>query len=100
MNAAPENSPESAHPAAPRPRRMRGWWLPPPARGAILRLAAFGWLPPYIALPAIVAVAPLMAVELRSASRGVAVDTAQRLVPAVADPTAGLVAFVNALPEP
>jgi len=100
MNAAPENSPESAHPAAPRPRRMRGWWLAALAMCAIIALAAFGWLPPYIALPAIVAVATLMAVELRSASRGVAVDTAQRLVPAAADPTAGLVAFINALPEP
>src|SRR5712692_3126826 len=100
MNAAPENSPESAHLAAWRPRRMRGWWLAALAMFAIIALAAFGWLPPYIALPAIVAVATLMAVELRSASRGVAVDAAQRLVPAAADPTAGLVAFINALPEP
>jgi|SRR5712692_3033456 len=70
MNAAPENSPESAHLAAWRPRRMRGWWLAALAMFAIIALAAFGWLPPYIALPAIVAVATLMAVEIRSASRG------------------------------
>ena len=100
MNAAPENSPESASLAAPRPRRVRGWWLAALAMFAIILLAAFGWLPPYIALPAIVAVATLMAVEIRFASRAIAIDAAPRLVPAAADPTAGLTALVDALPEP
>jgi two-component system phosphate regulon sensor histidine kinase PhoR len=100
MNAAPEKAPESAPRAAPRARRVRGWWLAALAMFAIILLAAFGWLPSYIALPAIVAVATLMAVEIRFASRGIAIDAAPRLVPAAADPTAGLAAFINALPEP
>ncbi len=100
MNAAPEKAPESAPRAAPRARRVRGWWLAALAMFAIILLAAFGWLPSYIALPAIVAVATLMAVEIRFASRGIAIDAAPRLVPAAADPTAGLAALINALPEP
>jgi two-component system, OmpR family, phosphate regulon sensor histidine kinase PhoR len=97
MNAAPEQTPESA---ALRARRVRGWWLAALAMFAIILLAALGWLPSYIALPAVVAVATLTAVELRSAARGMAVAAAPRLVPAAADPTAGLTALVNALPEP
>ena len=77
MNAAPEKAPESA---SPRARRVRGWWLAALAMFAIILCAAFGWLPSYIALPAIVAVATLMAVEMRFASRGMA--------------------LINALPEP
>lgn len=100
MNATPEKPPESTTRAAPRARRVRGWWLAALAMFAILLLAAFGWLPSYIALPAIVAVATLMAIEIRSASRGMAIDAAPRLVPAAADPTAGLAALINALPEP
>jgi two-component system phosphate regulon sensor histidine kinase PhoR len=100
MNAAPEKAPESAPLAAARARRVRGWWLAAIAMFAIILLAAFGWLPSYIALPAIAAVATLMAVEIRSASQVAAMDTAPRLVPAAADPTAGLAALVNALPEP
>lgn len=100
MNAAPEKAPESAPRAAPRTRRVRGWWLAAFAMLAIILLAAFGWLPSYIALPAIVAVATLMAVEIRFAARGMAIDAAPRLVPAAADPTAGLAALINALPEP
>jgi two-component system, OmpR family, phosphate regulon sensor histidine kinase PhoR len=97
MNAAPDKAPESAAPPA---RRVRGWWLAALAMSAIILCAAFGWLPPYIALPAIVAVATLMAVEMRFASRGMAIDATPRLVPAAADPTAGLAALINALPEP
>jgi two-component system, OmpR family, phosphate regulon sensor histidine kinase PhoR len=97
MNAASEKAPESA---APRARRVRGWWLAALAMLAIILLAAFGWLPSYIALPAIAAVATFMAVEMRSASRGMAIDAAPRLVPAAADPAAGLAALINALPEP
>src|SRR5690348_9510475 len=100
MNAAPESTPETASLAAPRRRRVRGWWVAALAMFAIILLAAFGWLPSYIALPAIATVAPLMAVEIRSASRGGAIDAAPRLVPAAADPTAGLAALVNALPDP
>jgi two-component system phosphate regulon sensor histidine kinase PhoR len=100
MNAASEKAPESAPRAAPRARRVRGWWLAALAMLAIILLAAFGWIPSYIALPAIVAVATLMAVEMRSASRGMAIDAAPRLVPAAADPAAGLAALINALPEP
>ena len=76
------------------------WWLAALAMLAIIVLAAFGWLPSYIALPAIAAVAALMAVEIRSASRVVAIDAAPRLVPAATDPTAGLTALIDALPEP
>ena len=97
MNAAPEKAPESA---SPRARRVRGWWLAALAMFAIILCAAFGWLPSYIALPAIVAVATLMAVKMRFASRGMAIDATPRLVPAAADPTAGLAALINALPEP
>jgi two-component system phosphate regulon sensor histidine kinase PhoR len=100
MDAVPEKAPESAPPAAPRTRRVRGRWLAAIAMFAIILLTAFGWLPSYIALPAITAVATLMAVEIRSASRGVVMDASPRLVPAAADPTAGLAALVNALPEP
>jgi two-component system, OmpR family, phosphate regulon sensor histidine kinase PhoR len=100
MNAAPEKPPESTMRASPRAKRVRGWWLAALALFAILLLAAFGWLPSYIALPAIVAVATLMAIEIRFASRGMTIDAAPRLVPAAADPTAGLVALINALPEP
>jgi two-component system phosphate regulon sensor histidine kinase PhoR len=100
MNAAPEKAPESAPRAAPRARRVRGWWLAALAMFAIILLTAFGWLPSYIALPAITAVATFMAVEMRFASRGMAIDAAPRLVPAAANPTAGLVALINALPEP
>jgi two-component system phosphate regulon sensor histidine kinase PhoR len=100
MNAAPEKPPESTVRASPRAKRVRGWWLAALAMFAILLLAAFGWLPSYIALPAIVAVATLMAIEIRFASRGMTIDAAPRLVPAAADPTAGLVALINALPEP
>jgi two-component system phosphate regulon sensor histidine kinase PhoR len=100
MNAAPEKSPESTMRASPRAKRVRRWWLAALALFAILLLAAFGWLPSYIALPAIVAVATLMAIEIRFASRGMTIDAAPRLVPAAADPTAGLVALINALPEP
>ncbi len=81
-------------------RRVRGWWLAALAMFAIILLTAFGWLPSYIALPAITAVATFMAVEIRFASRGMAIDAAPRLVPAAADPTAGLAALINALPEP
>src|SRR5260221_2903612 len=97
MNAAPEKPPVSS---ATRARRVRGWWLAALAMFVILLLSALGWLPSYIALPAIVAVATLMAIEIRSASRGVAIDAAPRLVSAAIDPTAGLVALVDALPEP
>src|SRR3984893_17641232 len=100
MSATPEKPPESTTRAAPRARRVRGWWLAALAMFAILMLAAFGWLPSYIALPAIVAVATLMAIEIRSASRGMAIDAAPRLVSAAAHPTAGLAALINALPEP
>jgi two-component system phosphate regulon sensor histidine kinase PhoR len=100
MNAAPEKPPESTVRAATRARRVRGWWLAALAMFAILLLAAFGWLPSYIALPAIVAVATLMAIEIRFASRGMVIDPTPRLVPAAADPTAGLVALIDALPEP
>jgi two-component system phosphate regulon sensor histidine kinase PhoR len=100
MNAAPEKAPESAPLAASCTRRVRGWWLAAIAMFAIILLAAFGWLPSYVALPAIAAVATLMAVEIRSAARVVVLDTAPRLVPAAVDPTAGLAALVNALPEP
>jgi two-component system phosphate regulon sensor histidine kinase PhoR len=100
MNAAPEQPPESASLAAPRTRRVRRWWLAAFAMFAIILLTAFGWLPSYIALPAITAVATLMAVEIRFASRRMAIDAAPRLVPAAADPTAGLTALINALPEP
>jgi two-component system phosphate regulon sensor histidine kinase PhoR len=100
MNAAPEKAPESAPRAAPPARRVRGWWLAALAMLAIILLAAFGWLPSYVALPAIVAVATLMAVEIRFATRGMAIDAAPRLVTAAADPTAGLAALINALPEP
>ena len=94
------DSPEAAASASPRKKRARGWWwLSALAMFAIILLAAFGWLPSYIALPAITAVATLMAVEIRFARR-LAVDPAPRLVPVAADPTAGLVALVNALPEP
>jgi two-component system phosphate regulon sensor histidine kinase PhoR len=100
MNAASEKAPESAPRAAPRARRVRGWWLAALAMLAIILLAAFGWLPSYIALPAIAAVATFMAVEMRSASRGIEIDAAPRLVPAAADPAAGLAALINARPEP
>jgi two-component system phosphate regulon sensor histidine kinase PhoR len=100
MNAAPEQAPENAPLAAPRTRRARRWWLAALAMFAIILLTAFGWLPSYIALPAITAVATLMAVEIRFASRSMAIDAAPRLVPAAADPTAGLTALINALPEP
>jgi two-component system, OmpR family, phosphate regulon sensor histidine kinase PhoR len=100
MNAAPEKPRESTMRASPRAKRVRGWWLAALALFAILLLAAFGWLPSYIALPAIVAVATLMAIEIRFASRGMTIDAAPRLVPAAADPTTGLVALINALPEP
>ena len=100
MNAAAEKPPESTMRAATRARRVRGWWLAALAMFAILLLAAFGWLASYIALPAIVAVATLMAIEIRFASRGMVIDPTPRLVPAAADPTAGLVALIDALPEP
>src|ERR1700682_6189289 len=99
MNATPEKPPESTTRAVPRARRVRGWWLAALAMFAILLLAAFGWLPSYIALPAIVAVATLMAIEIRSTSRGMAIDAAPRLVPAAADPTEGLAALINAVPQ-
>jgi two-component system phosphate regulon sensor histidine kinase PhoR len=100
MNAASEKAPESAPRAASQARRVRGWWLAALAMLAIILLAAFGWLPSYIALPAIAAVATFMAVEMRSASRGMAIDAAPRLVPAAVDPAAGLAALINALSEP
>ncbi len=100
MNAAPEKPPESTMRASPRAKRVREWWLAALALFAILLLAAFGWLPSYIALPAIVAVATLMAIEIRFASRGMTIDAAPRLVPVAADPTAALVTLINALPEP
>jgi two-component system, OmpR family, phosphate regulon sensor histidine kinase PhoR len=100
MNTAPEALPETAPLAAARRRRLKGWWLAALAMLAIILLAASGWLPSYIALPAITAVATLMAVEIRFASRAVAIDVAPRLVPAAADPTVGLAALIDALPEP
>src|ERR1700682_5676300 len=99
MNATPEKPPESTTRAVPRARRVRGWWLAALAMFAILLLAAFGWLPSYVALPAIVAVATLMAIEMRFASRGMTIDAAPRLVPAGADPTAGLGGAINAPPR-
>ena len=100
MNAGPETSPGTAAVATARGRRVMMRWLAALAMLTIILLAAFGWLPSYIALPAIVAIATLMAVEIRSVSRGVAIDAAPRFVPAAADPAAGLAALVNALPEP
>src|SRR5262245_27619544 len=97
--SAPDSSPPAA-PAAPRARRIRGSLLAAAAMLAIILLAAFGWLPSYISLPAIAVLATLMAVEIRSAARGIAADVAPRLVPAVADPSESLAALVNALPEP
>jgi len=79
---------------------MRGSLLAAAAMLGIILLAAFGWLPSYISLPAIAVLATLMAVEIRSAARGIAADVAPRFVPAVADPSASLAALVNALPEP
>jgi two-component system phosphate regulon sensor histidine kinase PhoR len=88
-------------PATPsRARRMRGQWLAAAVMVAIILLTAFGWLPSYIALPAIAAVATLMAVEIRAAARGIAADVAPNLMPAAVDPTARLAALIDALPEP
>ncbi|HLL26670.1 MAG TPA: ATP-binding protein [Xanthobacteraceae bacterium] len=101
MNAASnDTSPAGAPLTAPHARRVRGWWFAAPVMFAIILLAAFGWLASYIALPALAVLATLMAVEIRSASRGMIIDAAPRLVPAAADPTAALAALVNALPEP
>lgn len=97
--SASDSSPQAA-PAAPPARRMRGTLLAAAAMVAVILLAAFGWLPSYITLPTIAVLATLMAVEIRSAARGIAADVAPRFVPAVTDPSTSLAALVNALPEP
>lgn len=98
MSAAPNPPvPENMPPASRFPPYR---WLAGIAFVVILVAAAFGWLPPVIALPAIAVVATLLAVKMRSSAPVMPVVRPQNLPAEAGDPGAQLAAMVNALPEP
>lgn len=99
MNTTREQ-PVSEHAEMPHGRSLRGRWLAAVVLFAILGAAALGWLPAYIALPAVAIVAAFIAVEIRSASKSIPVVRPEALAPESGNFGAQLAAIINALPEP
>jgi two-component system phosphate regulon sensor histidine kinase PhoR len=84
----------------PHTRSLLGRWIAAIVLIAILAGAAFGWLPAYVALPAVAIVAAFIAVEIRSASKGIPVARPEALAAESNNFGAQLAAIINALPEP
>jgi len=81
-------------------RSSRGRWIAAVVLLAILGAAALDWLPAFIALPAVAIVAAFIAVEIRTASKGIPVVRPKTLAPETGSFGAQLAALINALPEP
>ncbi len=99
MNST-HDQPVSEHAEMPSAPSLRGRRIAAIVLLAILAAAALGWLPAYIALPAVAIVAAFIAVEIRSASKNIPVVRPEALVPESANFGTQLAAIINALPEP